>query len=118
MSNTNRITNAQAIAIFMDPRSANRIAKDLSIPRSTIFNIRHRRTFAKVTAGLTPPERDTTEAQHKSKVSLTDEQAAQAFTDPRPAHVVAEEFGVARSTIANIRTGRSYRWATEGLERG
>jgi len=115
---TSKLTDEQAADIYLDTRSAVAIAKAYGVSRGVVHNIRKRHSYREATEGLEAPERDTLTAQRTTSTALTDDQARAAFLDPRPAHVVAEELGVGRSTIANIRTKRRYQWATEGLTRG
>lgn len=113
-----KLTPDQIVIVYISPLSSIDIADRFGVSYSTVYMIRSDQRHTDITCDLEQPERTVNMPTGSSQAfvsKLTDEQAAAAFQDPRPQRVIAEELGVSRSVIANLKTGRSYRWVT-GME--
>jgi hypothetical protein len=97
--------------------SASVLAKEFGVSISTIGGIRNRRVWKHLNLDLRPSYIRRGDAHHRSKAIITKEIAKEIAASAEPTNALAERYGVSRTTIGAVRSGRIWGSATADIRR-
>ncbi len=104
-----KLTEAQVLQIFTDPRSQHDIAAAMGVPQQAVSKIKRRERWAWLTDGLDPTKPNPRPSgSSNGNAKLTAQKALDIFRASGTHAAIAKSFGVSRRTVLDIKSRRTW----------
>ncbi len=103
------LTTTQVRVIYLDSRRHHEIAKEYGVSRTTVTAIKSGGTHKHIACQLGSP------GKNRKGKKIMPEDAINIFHDTRKHHEIARDYNVSRTTVTEIKTGRTWNSATRCL---